>query len=99
MRTWQLNPQTRLRRTPDGGAAFLPETVTTVELDAEAWAALTLLAKPQTARALRVQLTAQFGRNFTLAEIDILLCELAAQGFLIENGATLASTADSQSTA
>ncbi len=33
---------------------------------------------------------AQFRRNFTLAEIDILLCELAAQGFLIENGGALA---------
>lgn len=86
MPAWQLNPQTRLRRTPNGGAAFLPATVTTVELDAEAFATLTSLATPQTARTLRPQLNAWFRRNFTVAEIDILLRELAAQGFLTAAG-------------
>src|SRR5262249_4349337 len=33
MSAWRLNPQTRLRRASSGGAAFLPETVTTLELD------------------------------------------------------------------
>lgn len=91
MRAWQLNPQVRLRRKADGGAVFLPATVTTVELDGEAWAALSLLTVPQTARDLRPTLNSQFRRNFTLAEIDVLLCDLASQGFLIEDGDALTS--------
>ncbi len=87
MQLWQLNPQARLRRTLNGGAALLPETAATVELDAEAFTAVSLLITPQTARQLRRQLIAQFKRNFTLAETDILLRELAAQGFLSESRA------------
>jgi radical SAM protein with 4Fe4S-binding SPASM domain len=79
---WQLHPQARLRRTPSGGAVFLPDTVTTVELDAEAFAALWRLSAPQSARDLRPQLAAEFQRSFTLAEIDLLLRELAARKVL-----------------
>lgn len=82
---WRLHPQTRLRRTRDGGAAFLPETATTVELDTEAFAALAALATPQTARELRCRLIGQFCRNFTVAEVDILLRDLAAPGFIMES--------------
>lgn len=83
MQTWQLNPAARWRRTEQGGAAFFPATVTTIEFDEEAFAALCLLATPHTARSLRPQLIAQFRRNFTVAEIDILLCELAAHDLLL----------------
>lgn len=83
---WKLNPQARLRRTTGGGAVFLPDTVTTVELDAEAFAALWLLSTPQSARDLRPRLAAEFHRNFTLAEIDLLLRELAERK-VIESGA------------
>jgi radical SAM protein with 4Fe4S-binding SPASM domain len=81
---WRLNPQTRLRHTPNGGAAFLPSTVTTIELDNEAFTALVALAKPQTARQLRPRLIAQFNRNFTVAEIEILLRTLNEQQFVVE---------------
>jgi pyrroloquinoline quinone biosynthesis protein E len=84
MNAWRLNPQTRLRRASNGGAAFLPATVTTVELDDEAFAALRLLSTPQTARDMRQRLIAQFHRNFTVAEIEILLRELCEQGFVTE---------------
>jgi len=84
MIVWRLNPQTRLRRALNGGAAFLPSTVTTVELDDESFAALTLLSTPQTARDLRPRLIAQFQRNFTIAEIEILLRELGEQRFVVE---------------
>ncbi len=84
MIAWQLNPQTRLRRTLNGGAAFLPTAVTTAELDAEAFAALALLSTPQTARDLRRRLIAQFDRNVTVADIDVLLRELAEQRFVVE---------------
>jgi pyrroloquinoline quinone biosynthesis protein E len=87
MQLWQLNPQARWRRTLKGGAALLPETAATVELDAEAFTAVSLLKTPLTARRLRHQLIAQFNRNFTLAETDILLRDLAAQGFLVESRA------------
>ena len=40
MIVWRLNSQARLRRTPNGGAAFLPSTVLTVELDNEAFTVL-----------------------------------------------------------
>lgn len=83
MLTWQLNPQVRLRRTMHGGAAFLPDTVTTVELDEEAFATLSWLATPQTARHLRPQLISRFQRNFTVAAIDIFLRDLAAQEILL----------------
>jgi radical SAM protein with 4Fe4S-binding SPASM domain len=83
MQTWQLNPQARFRRTLHGGAAFFPATATTIELDEEAFAALSLLAMPHTARSLRPPLIAQFQRNFTLAEIDVLLRDLAAQNVLL----------------
>jgi radical SAM protein with 4Fe4S-binding SPASM domain len=89
MRRYHLNPQTRLRRTLNGGAAFLPEAVTTVELDAEGFVALTLLSAPRTARDVRCSLMARFGHNFTVAEVDILLQELAERQFIIpshENG-------------
>lgn len=84
MQSWQLNPQLRLRRTLHGGAAFLPATATTIELDSEAWDSLGWLTTPQTARQLRPQWIAHFKRNFTLAEIDIFLRDLAAQAVLIE---------------
>jgi pyrroloquinoline quinone biosynthesis protein E len=84
MIVWRLNPQTRLRHTQNGGAAFLPSTVTTVELDNEAFTALVSLAKPQTASELRPQLIAQFNRNFTVAEIEILLRTLNEQQFVVE---------------
>jgi radical SAM protein with 4Fe4S-binding SPASM domain len=84
MIVWRLNPQIRLRHTPNGGAAFLPSTVTTVELDKEAFTTFLLLAKPQTARELRPQLIAQFNRNFNVSEIEILLRTLNEEQFVIE---------------
>ncbi len=85
MIAWQRNPQARLRRTSKGGAAFLPATVTTAELDDEAFAALASLSCSQTARELRRQLIPRFNRNFTIAEIEILLRDLAEQQFVIES--------------
>jgi radical SAM protein with 4Fe4S-binding SPASM domain len=82
MQTWQLNPAARWRRGMHGGAAFFPSTATTIELDEEAFAAAQLLTQPHTARSLRPQLIAQFQRNFTLAEIDIFLRDLAVQELL-----------------
>jgi pyrroloquinoline quinone biosynthesis protein E len=84
MIVWRLNSQARLRHTPNGGAAFLPSTVMTVELDNEAFTVLLSLAKPQTARELRPQLITQFNRNFTVAEIEILLRTLNEQQFVVE---------------
>lgn len=84
MMAWQCNPQTRLRRTLQGGSAFLPTTATTIELDVEAFAALALLSTPQTVRMLRPALRTHFQRNFTLAEIDCALRELAAQNFVLQ---------------
>jgi pyrroloquinoline quinone biosynthesis protein E len=84
MIVWRLNSQARLRRIPNGGAAFLPSTVMTVELDNEAFTVLLSLAKPQTARELRPQLIAQFNRNFTVGEIEILLRALNEQQFVVE---------------
>jgi radical SAM protein with 4Fe4S-binding SPASM domain len=81
---WRLNPETRLRRASSGGAAFLPETATTVELDEEAFAALNLLSTARTARDLRRLLIERFRRNFTVAEIEILLRELGEQRFVVE---------------
>jgi pyrroloquinoline quinone biosynthesis protein E len=84
MTAWRLNPQTRLRRASSGGAAFLPETATTVELDEEAFASLAMLSTPRTARHLRRRLIERFRRNFTVAEIEILLRELGEQRFVVE---------------
>ncbi|MGH9769815.1 MAG: radical SAM protein [Blastocatellia bacterium] len=84
MTAWRLNPQTRLRRASGGGAAFLPETATTVELDEEAFAALALLSTARTARDMRRRLIGRFNRNFTIAEIEILLRELGRQRFVVE---------------
>jgi len=81
---WRLNPQTRLRRASSGGAAFLPETATTVELDEEAVAALAMLSTARTARDIRRSLIERFRRNFTVAEIEILLRDLGEQGFVAE---------------
>src|SRR5438094_3949339 len=84
--------QVRLRRTPGtraaggGGAAFFPATATTVALDAEGFAALTLLDTPQTADDLRRRLIAAFGRNFTRAEVDILCRHLAELRFVTATG-------------
>ena len=90
MIAWQRNPQTRLRRTLKGGAAFLPGTVTTVDLDDEAFATLASLSRPHTARELRRRLIAQFNHNFTVADIDIVLRALGEQLFVIEaHGETL----------
>ena len=83
MQTWQLNPAARWRRTMHGGAAFFSTTATAIEFDEEAFAALSCLATPNTARSLRPQLIARFQRNFTLAEIDVLLRDLAAQNVLL----------------
>lgn len=80
MQLWKLNPLARLRRTRNGGAVFLPDAATTVELDAEAFAAVALLGVPHTARDLRRRLTTDRQRNFTLAEVDILLRELSERG-------------------
>ena len=96
MIVWRLNPQTRLRIVSNGGAAFLPVTVTTVELDDEAFAALRLLSTPQTARDLRRHLIAQFQRNFTIAEIEILLRELGEQQFITEARSETADLTDPQ---
>jgi radical SAM protein with 4Fe4S-binding SPASM domain len=79
---YQRTPQVRLRRTREGGAAFLPETSTTAELDAEGFAVLDLLSGPQTARGVRLNLIAAFGRNITIADVEILLRELAGHGFV-----------------
>jgi pyrroloquinoline quinone biosynthesis protein E len=83
MQTWQLNPAARWRRTEQGGAAFFPTTATAIEFDEEAFATLHLLTTPQNARSLRPSLIAQFHRNFTVAEIDMLLRDLAAQDVLL----------------
>jgi len=98
MTAWRLNPQTRLRRASGGGAAFLPETVTTVELDEEAFAALALLSTTQTVRDLRRRLIEQFHRNFTVAEIEILLRELGEQRVVVEAQNTSAGSINRQST-
>lgn len=95
---WRLNPQTRLRRSSSGGAAFLPETATTVELDEEAFAALTLLSTARTARDMRRRLIERFRRNFTVAEIEILLRELGEQGFVVETQNTPAGSIERRST-
>lgn len=79
---WQLHPQVRLRRTPGGGAVFLPETAASVELSTAAFTAVSLLAAPHDARGLRRRLIAGFHRNFTLAEVDVLLRELAERNVL-----------------
>jgi radical SAM protein with 4Fe4S-binding SPASM domain len=84
MTAWQLNPQTRLRRASGGGAAFFPETATMVELDEEAYATLAMLSTARTARDLRRRLIERFRRNFTVAEIEILLRELGEQRFVAE---------------
>jgi pyrroloquinoline quinone biosynthesis protein E len=86
MQLWRLNPQARLRRTRNGGAVFLPETCLTVELDAEAFAAVSLLSSPYRLRDLRRQLATDFGRNFTLAELDILLRELSVRNAVGASG-------------
>jgi radical SAM protein with 4Fe4S-binding SPASM domain len=84
MQIWRLNSLARLRRTPGGGAVFLPDTVTTVELDAEAFAAISLLRdRPRQARDLRRRLTQHCHRNFTLAETDVLLRDLAVRQVLL----------------
>jgi radical SAM protein with 4Fe4S-binding SPASM domain len=83
MQAFQRHPHVRLRRTLGGGAAFMPETATTVDLDSEAFTALALLAAAQTARDLRGHLITQFRRNFTVAEVDIVLRELAELGFVL----------------
>lgn len=85
MDPWRLNPQTRLRPTPTGGAAFLPSTVTTVELDREAFTAVSMLTRPHTARELRTKLIGQFNKNFTIAEIEILLRALGEQEFVVRS--------------
>lgn len=92
MLTWQLNPRVRLRRTLHGGAAFLPDTVTTIELDAEAFATTSWLITPQTARHLRPQLMERFHHNFTVAAIDIFLRDLAAQEILLETTTSIPSS-------
>lgn len=97
MTAWRLNPQTRLRRASNGGAAFLPETATTVELDEEAFAALTLLATAQTARDMRRRLIERFRRNFTVAEIEILLRELGENRFVVEAQNASASSIERRS--
>ena len=84
MAAWLLSPQTRLRRASSGGAAFLPETAMTVELDEEAFAALAMLSTARTARDMRRRLIERFRRNFTVAEIEILLRELGEQRFVVE---------------
>jgi radical SAM protein with 4Fe4S-binding SPASM domain len=82
LQAYQLHSHVRLRRAPGGGTAFLPDTVTTVELDSEAFATLAFLDTARTARDLRCRLISRFGRNFTLAEVEILLRELAELGFV-----------------
>ena len=62
---------------------FLPDVAVTVELDAEAFAAISLLATPHRARDLRLALIAEFNRNFTLAETEVLLHELAERAAVI----------------
>src|SRR5262249_36643632 len=63
---------------------FLPETVTTLELDEEAFAVLALLSTTRTVRDLRLRLIERFHRNFTIAEIEILLRELGQRRFVVE---------------
>ncbi len=74
----------RLRRTKDGGAAFLPEQAATVELDEEAFAILCWLAIPQTIRQLRQRFLERFARNVTLAAIDKTVRQLEGFGFVTE---------------
>ena len=62
---------------------FFRRRCRTVDLDAEGFTALALLSSPQTARDVRRSLMARFGRNFTVAEVDILLRELAQRQFII----------------
>ncbi|MGH9837715.1 MAG: radical SAM protein [Blastocatellia bacterium] len=93
---WQCNPQARLRRASSGGGAFLPDTATIVEMDSEAFAALSLLAVPQTARDVRRRLIEQFRRNFTLAEVDVLLRDLAERRFVVEAQNGIADSANLQ---
>jgi len=97
MTAWRLSPQTRLRRASSGGAAFLPETATTVELDEEAFVALALLSTGRTARDVRRRLIERFSRNFTVAEIEILLRELGEQQFVVEAQNAQAGSIDRQS--
>jgi pyrroloquinoline quinone biosynthesis protein E len=94
---WKRNPQARLRHTSSGGAAFLPDIVTTVEMDGEAFALFSLLSAPQTARDVRYRLIARFQRNFTLAEVDVLLRDLAERRFVVETQNEIAPLTHPQS--
>jgi pyrroloquinoline quinone biosynthesis protein E len=85
-RVYQRKAGVRLRRIAhDGsGAAFLPEQMTTVELDEEAFALLCWLARPLTVRQLRRRFVERFARNATLAEIDRTVRQLEEYGFVVQ---------------
>lgn len=70
----------RLRRSSEGGAAFLPAQALTVELDTEALTLLSWLDRTMDISSLRVRASDVFGRNFIIAEIDRLLIELEEMG-------------------
>jgi len=83
-RVYRRTPSVRLRRTAEGGAAFLPAQAATVELDDEAFAILCWLGLPLTARQLRRRFLGRFGRHANLAEIDRTVRQLDDLGFVAE---------------
>ena len=80
--SYQLAGEVRLRRTPEGGAAFLPSRALAVDLDDEALALLTWLNGTAGPVSLRSRACREFGRNFTIAEIDRVLRQLEEIGVL-----------------
>ncbi len=93
---YQRKSNVRLRRTAFGGAAFLPDQATIVELDDEAFAVLCWLAIPLKTRQLRNRLVKRFNRNITLAGIEQVVCRLQDYGFVSrEKGGVISLLADS----
>jgi radical SAM protein with 4Fe4S-binding SPASM domain len=83
-RSYQRKSSVRLRRTPFGGAAFLPEKTATVELDDEAFSVLCWLAFPLETRELRRRFVEHFDRNITLADLERVIRPLQDYGFITQ---------------
>ncbi len=82
-RVYRRNARVRLRRTANGGAAFLPQQAASVELDEEAFALIGWLARPLTARQLRQRFLERFARPATLAAVDRTVRQLEEYGFVV----------------
>ncbi|NUM33661.1 MAG: radical SAM protein [Candidatus Brocadiae bacterium] len=77
-----LKDEVRLRKTPQGGAVFLPSQALAIEMDGEAISLLALLNKTKDIFSLRTQLCKVFNHNLTIAEIDRILQHLVELGFV-----------------